>query len=348
MDKPSTSLPKPLNPYRRGCRLTVRTHTHPPSPQRDPECQERREVSPVERCLKYPPLPGGPLGPGIVALKIEALIRAGDGRNSQVMAVQVLDASPDLDGRFPASRTVVAKIYDPLYVDDEENCVNPFRSMDRCYTHEARAYELLSFDHRFRGDDLPVPRYCGSYSLDITEATGSRTVRLILLEHIGGMNMLDANQDVFAFPQHTRQQMMKSIVDFESYLFERDIWLRDVCPRNIIIAQDPDVDSFSNPGPFRGLNPKRLVFVDLAHALFKRMWDSANPEEDVESIIGNRCHGQYISPLLRWDEGQALKFQDWFEDWDWDEWIAAEYAHTAASITPEIRRAFPGPDEPLF
>lgn len=146
-------------------------------------------MSPVERCLKCPPLPGGPLGPGTAALKIEALIRAGDGRNSQVMAVQVLDASPDLDGRFPASRTVVAKIYDPLYVDDEENCVNPFRSMDRCYTHEARAYELLSFDHRFRGDDLPVPRYYGSYSLDITEATGTRTVRLILLEHIGGMNM---------------------------------------------------------------------------------------------------------------------------------------------------------------
>lgn len=58
------------------------------------------------------PLPGGPLGPGFVTLKIEALIRAEDSYNSQIMAVQILDASPDLDGSFfSASRTVVVKIY---------------------------------------------------------------------------------------------------------------------------------------------------------------------------------------------------------------------------------------------
>lgn len=43
-----------------------------------------------------------------------------------------------------------------------------------------------------------------------------------------------------------------------------------------------------------------------------------------------------------------MDFQDWFEDWNWNGWTKTEYAHTATSITPEIRRAFLGPDEPLF
>lgn len=60
------------------------------------------------------------------------------------------------------------------------------------------------------------------------------------------------------------------------------------------------------------------------------------------------CHGQYTSPLLRRYEGKAMDFQDWFEDWNWNGWTKTEYAHTATSITPEIRRAFLGPDEPLF
>lgn len=68
--------------------------------------------------------------------------------------------------------------------------------MDRCYTHDARAYELLPFYHRSRGDKLPVSRYYGLYPL-ISQATGTLAIRLILLEYIGGMNISDANQDIF-------------------------------------------------------------------------------------------------------------------------------------------------------
>lgn len=38
---------------------------------------------------------------------------------------------------------------------------------------------------------------------------------------------------------------------------------------------------------------------------------------------------------------QPSEFMGWFL-WYEDDWLEAEYAHTAASVTPEIREAFDG------
>lgn len=116
---------------------------------------------------------------------------------------------------------VVAKIYDPLYFDDE-GYLSPFRFMDRSYTHEAHMYTLFSSNEKHKQVELPVPKFYGSYSLDIaTKSGGFRTVRLILLEHIEGMLMLDMEPEMF--PQHIQEQMLKSLIDFESLLFSRNI-----------------------------------------------------------------------------------------------------------------------------
>ncbi|PTU19128.1 hypothetical protein P175DRAFT_0440763 [Aspergillus ochraceoroseus IBT 24754] len=37
---------------------------------------------------------------------------------------------------------LVAKIYDPLYFNDDEGYLNPFLCMDKYYTHEANAYSF--------------------------------------------------------------------------------------------------------------------------------------------------------------------------------------------------------------
>lgn len=89
------------------------------------------------------------------------------------MVVQVLNASSDLDDVFPASqrRIVVAKIYDPLYFDDE-GYLSPFRFMDRFYTHEAHFYTLFCSDEKLKQVELTVPKFYGSYSLDIATKSG--------------------------------------------------------------------------------------------------------------------------------------------------------------------------------
>lgn len=77
-------------------------------------------------------------------------------------------------------------------------------------------------------------------------------MRLILLEHIEGMSMLDMEPKMFL--QHIQEQMLKSLIDFESLLFSRNIQLKDMSPRNTIIAQDPGVNPFTSPDPFFSLD----------------------------------------------------------------------------------------------
>jgi hypothetical protein len=76
----------------------------------------------------------------------------------------------------------------------------------------------------------------------------------------------------------------------------------------------------------------RVVFIDFAHALFNRRRGDPIPSELNDFL------GEYISPLLRWNKSKDrdYAFLEW-SDWDWDPWLNAEFAHTAASITPEMR-----------
>ncbi|ODH50727.1 hypothetical protein GX48_03235 [Paracoccidioides brasiliensis] len=147
-----------------------------------------------------------------------------------------------------------------------------------------------------------------------------RTVRLILMEYIPGISMQQANPENFS--RLARQEIMKSVIDFESRLYEQDILLTDLSPRNVIMVEKP------------GFDPRRdLLFLDFAGALFGRRRD------DPLAIESNLFLGRYISPLLRWDKTMAMQFNDWI-DWDWQPWIEAEYAHTAATITPEMRDTY--------
>ncbi|EEH11261.1 conserved hypothetical protein [Histoplasma capsulatum G186AR] len=54
---------------------------------------------------------------------------------------------PDRD-----NRKLVAKIYDLLNFSNEEGFINPVHCVDKHYTHEAHAYEVLSKLHGGRWD----------------------------------------------------------------------------------------------------------------------------------------------------------------------------------------------------
>lgn len=120
------------------------------------------------------------------------------------------------------------------------------------------------------------------------------------------------------FRQQTRKQILKSIVDFESLVYERDILLMDLWPRNTMLPK-PNGDA-----------EQSIVFIDFEGVIFGRIRD------DLLKYRPRLFLGQYISPLLRWKDSKADKFDEWV-DWDWRPWLEVEFAHTSETITPEMR-----------
>lgn len=270
-------------------------------------------MSRVMRCVQHPPLPGEE-GVDTASLQVMHILNAGDGKDSQVFTVQVLESTSSL--LPPRGTRLVAKVYDPLYSDDKGGSVNPFSCMDHDYTRETHTY--LSVPD-MQGHQ--VPKYYGSYSLCLPVEQGyTRTVRMILTEHIPDINMGGAEPGVF--PQSVRQHVMKSIVELDCEIFGRGIVLRDVNPCNVIL-QSPESDH------------PHVMFFDFADVVFNRRPDDPNAPE------GRYFLGAPISPLLRWKlaSERPCLFEDWI-DWDWNSWLDAEFAHTVASITPRLRETW--------
>ncbi|CAN6644531.1 hypothetical protein TRVA0_020S01948 [Trichomonascus vanleenenianus] len=312
----STSLPKPEIPYVRGWKFTIRQHIAPPSTpvihngfiSSKESREESKKLTPLERCILHPPL-AGDFGPGSIDFRIRDTIRIGDGYNSQVFLVQALSKLE----RIKRWKKLVTKVYDPLYVDDDDGIVDPFAIVDNDYTHEVRAYEELS---DYQGGLIPI--FYGSFSMDIpVEGPQTREVRLILLEYIPGLTMQQSNPQ--AFTKEERQLILKRVIDFESSVYKRDIYLTDFFPPNVIITQN--------------LHERPLVFVDFARSNFGRVGD------DMAHMRALFFPGQYISPIVRWGLDRARIFADWII-WDWRPWIEKEYSHTASSITADMWKMY--------
>ncbi|PLN84089.1 hypothetical protein BDW42DRAFT_183850 [Aspergillus taichungensis] len=283
--------PKPEIQYAMGRKFTIQSHIAPAPTRVTRGCclngiQEREETlasNPVERCLRHPPLAGS-RDSSEIDLEIHDLIRVGDGHNAQLLLVDKL----------------VAKVYDPLYFDDDDGYIDVFACVDEHYTHEVHAYHVLA---EFQGNS--IPRFYGSFSLDIPcEGSANRV----------SMRQVSATR----YPQATRQQIMKIVVVFESSVHEKDIALTDLSLRNVMISDH--VDDVN-----RG-----LVFVDFGGAIFGRRLD-----EPVLPGV-NLFLGQYVSSLLRWKSDITMQFMEWV-DWEWLSWMEGEFGDTAASITDEMR-----------
>ncbi|CAN6674473.1 hypothetical protein TRVA0_054S00562 [Trichomonascus vanleenenianus] len=270
--QPSITQSKPEIPYFRGWKFTIRQHIAPPSTpviyndfvgSKDRK-KEARTLTPLERCILHPPL-AGDFGPGSVDLRVYEPIRIGDGYNSQVFIVK---ARSDLE-RIKRGHKLIAKVYDPLYIDDDGGYLDPFTIADNDYTHEVRAYKELS---DYEGGLIPV--FYGSFSMDIpVEGSQTRVVRLVLLEYIPGLTMQQSNPQ--AFTKEERKLIMKRVIDFESSVYKRDIYLTNFFSKNVIVTQN--------------LPERPLVFVGFGPSRFGRVSD------DMTHIRALYSLGQYIS-----------------------------------------------------
>ena len=259
--------------------------------------RERESIDPVQRCLLHPPLPGV-FTSGVAELEIVRLVRAGDQHGAQLLAVRVLTSTHDL----PSDTGLLAKLYDPLYFDHEQDEADPFLCVDRAYTHESAVYtKIMDFQGSL------IPKYYGSFSLSLPiDHTHFREVRLILMENVPGISMQNLRPSNFT--KSERQAIMKAIIDSETALYNRNIVHRDIHPRNILVLPQP---------------ARKVVLVDFGLSRTSR---SPFPEWEERYLPGVP-----ISPMLRW-----IKRREWFDewvDWDWEAWVEQHYEHTRGSIT---------------
>ena len=313
-----TNTSKPNLPYLAGSRLTLRSH-QPPTPTTadrslGPEsARERETIHPLVRCLRHPPLPGKD-GQVTAELQIIRPIRVEDNHSAQVVIIRVQSSSSDI---LPRDIDLVAKIYDPLYFDHEQDDADPFICVDHAYSRETAAYTTLK---RLQGGI--IPKYFGSFSIKISaDTTHFRSVRLILIEFIPGRSMKQLSSANLSKP--TRQTIMKKAIDAESLVYTHNIWHMDVRPSNILVCG--------------GTEAKRVVIIDFGRCAIGRHPLPFLHQEYLPNVP--------ISPLLRWSKPRG-PFESWI-DWDWRPWLEHVYGSTRASITKEMESLWlPSEPEP--
>jgi hypothetical protein len=233
----------PTIPYRKGFVITAIRH-EPPEPfgfhydtKHPPEYPDWRKLSQIDYCLSRPPSAGRTDPEVQKCLTITSTIRTGRHRGAQVVVVD---------------RTMVAKIYDPLYYSALNDCGtqnNIVRDADRDYRCEAAAFEQLQSSS---GALSVTPAYYGTWTMDVeTPVQRShgrmekriRPVRFILMERIHGWCML--NLDPYDLEEEIRSVILKKAIVAESLIWDAGINHQDVCPRNIMILgsnyDDPDI-----------------------------------------------------------------------------------------------------------
>jgi serine/threonine protein kinase len=212
----------------------------------------------------------------------------------------------------------VAKIYDPLYFDHEQDEADPFLPIDHDYSHETAAYKALS---TLQGGI--IPKYYGSFTTKIRATqTAFRIVRLILVELIPGKSMRELEPENFERPYH--QAIMKAVIDAESLIYKHNVFHRDMRPANILICS--------------GTQVQRVVIIDFGKCTIGR--------HPMRELHEEHLPGVPISPLLRWHEPRG-EFESWI-DWDWMAWLNHVYESTRASITDQMKELWLPQPEPLY
>jgi hypothetical protein len=231
---------KPQFPYVAGCELLLMPHQPPQPverlkftlrPQLALDLESRKErisLHPLARCLLHPPAAGTVLSGEPLPLRIVEPLYVRDGRFSQLLVAeivrdeqaQVCTTEATIGGRAaveaavlvqkhisspwpppPLDEHIVAKIYDPLYADHQQDDVDPFLCVDASYAKEAAAYVKLASLHGGL-----VPRYYGSYTFDLHEPSvaATRAVRVILMEFVRSCTLGDLDPGEFFAASETK------------------------------------------------------------------------------------------------------------------------------------------------
>ncbi|KAF3007607.1 hypothetical protein E8E13_007899 [Curvularia kusanoi] len=132
----------------------------------------------------------------------------------------------------------VAKIYDPVYYHCFDGfykkSVDPTATADHDYRNEANAYSAM-MSSKVQGDIMP--RYHGSWTFEITATIEgqqrSRDVRMILMDHISGIPMLDIEPEDLSCK--ARKNILYKVIEAKTDLRIAGLEHHDLEPRNIMV-----------------------------------------------------------------------------------------------------------------
>ncbi|KAK9339019.1 hypothetical protein V1521DRAFT_460548 [Lipomyces starkeyi] len=162
--------PKPPSPYISGRKFWVRSHT-PPSPTWTDTsltfelARERESIHPLER------------------------FRTGDRHNAQLVTIRTEYVPPELTNAIPTDGYFVAKIYDPLYFD-----------------HEQDDEALLCARNDY-------PKVYGTFTLGLPAIAGKPMTQL----------------EPTDYSQAERQDIIKALIEAESLLYTNDVYIQGMC-----------------------------------------------------------------------------------------------------------------------
>jgi hypothetical protein len=239
---------KPAVPYRKGFQFTAR-RVKPPPPflqeyyevptgrfrdsldeARLPGKEYLRTTNMVDYCSSAAarPLPCEELGDTATFEVLEELA-VGDGcsrgRGSQVVTC----------ARQEGNEPLVAKIYDPLYYPfaDDEVSSTPNDVVARAehdFALESAAYAQL--DDSLGGSI--IPKFHGSWVLNLPLKDLTRPVGFILVEHVKGVPLDTLNPSLY--PKEARLRVLAQAMEAEVRLHFAGVLLDDIAPRNLICS----------------------------------------------------------------------------------------------------------------
>ncbi|KAJ7171212.1 hypothetical protein C8R46DRAFT_183293 [Mycena filopes] len=301
MERPSTrpGLSTPSAQYYISAKFRLYEHETPTRPEGDwedllfSEDDLALELQPngrLENCRRHTVQPASPHSSFEVVLEQPLATGLADLRYAQVWKV-----------RCASGRTLVARFYDPLYVDDDSQTYDIFKHIDRAIALEAFAYHAL--------EDLQgviVPRFVGSF-LTLVAASqvnqDKRSVQVVLLEFIPGCDLarFDSGDVVPVCDMHKMAVIDAALI--AAYLFAlRGIRHLDLTERNIILKDEPHLPS---PPPFCSDSACRLRFRCPSESLIQTLNTPGQPEFDYSTLTSQQLNSlpiavidfEYITPF---------------------------------------------------
>ncbi|KAJ6507098.1 hypothetical protein DFH09DRAFT_281504 [Mycena vulgaris] len=172
-------------------------------------------------------------------------------------------------------KAMVARFYDPLYVDDDSGQCDIFRHIDRAVSLEVSAYEALK---DLQG--VMVPRFRGFFltmvaAPDGSEANFERGVQVVLLEFIPGCDLLSLRPgDKGPMCDKHKTAIIDAVLLVYHLLVLRGVQHLDLSERNLILKDTP-----LSPLPFCADNDCQLRFKVPTESLVQQMVPAFNYSE---------------------------------------------------------------------